>query len=242
MLQTLKIIHSRHTDRRPFAKKPVAKADMKQILDAARWAPTPNNMQNFEILIVDDHDQLEAIGKIPACMSESFLRENHAQLSFSEPELQNKKTGMLADEFPKAWTDPEAWNPDSDYTFQQTIVGRSMQTTPSLLVVLYDQNQRAPGSEGDVLGHIGLGCVLENMWLMSEALGLGFHVLTIFADSSVEKELKRILAVPAAMKVGFACAVGYPSKNAAAAPRVRRELGDFVYHNRFGHKDIVWSE
>jgi hypothetical protein len=61
-------------------------------------------MQNFEIVIVDDKTQLEALGKIPAEMSEEFLRENYAQLSFSEAELSIKKTGMLASSFPRAWT------------------------------------------------------------------------------------------------------------------------------------------
>jgi hypothetical protein len=60
-------------------------------------------MQNFEFVIVDDKMQLEALGKIPAEMSEDFLRENYAQLSFSEAELSIEKTGMLASTFPRAW-------------------------------------------------------------------------------------------------------------------------------------------
>lgn len=241
MRQILRTIRSRHSERGPFYKKSVAKADIKQILEAAQWAPTPHNMQNFEILVVDDKERLEAIGKIPAYMPESFLRENYAQLSFSEEELRVKRTGMLASEFPRAWTNPEAWNPESDYTFQQTIVGRSMRNTPALVVVLYDRAKRAPGSDRDILGLIGLGCVLENMWLMSDALGIGFHVLTIFSDSSVEKEIKKLLAVPDNMKVAFACGIGYPAKP-SKNPRVRRNLDNFVHHNQFGHKDVLWSE
>jgi nitroreductase len=165
-------------------------------------------MQNFEILLVDDKEKIEAIGKIPAEMSEYFLRENYAQLSWSEDELRIKKTGMLASNFPATWTNPEAWSPDSDYRHQSTFVGRSVQESPVLLVILYDASKRAPGCEGDMLGHMALGCVMENMWLISESLGIGFHVLSVFSDGTVEKQIRKLLHFPSHMKIGFACSLG----------------------------------
>jgi nitroreductase len=238
----LKVIRDRHSTRGSFdPSRPIAMPDVKKILEAARWAPTPNNMQNFEIIVVDGKEQIEAIGKIPAEMSEYFLRENYAQLSFSEDELRIKKVGMLASVFPKAWTNPEAWSPDSDYRSQLTFLGRSVVETPLLLVVLYDGGKRAPGSEGDLLGHMGLGCVMENMWLMGESLGIGFHVLTVFSDGPVEKQVKSVLHIPPDMKIGFACTLGYPTDPPANYPRVRRTIEDFVHHNQFGKKDVLWD-
>ena len=238
----LKLIRDRHTTREPFdSKRPIARTELKMILDAARWAPTPNNMQNFEIVIVDEKEPLEAIAKIPAEMSEHFLRENYTQLAFSEDELRIKKAGMLASVFPDAWTNPEAWNPESEYRSQLTFLGRSVQETPLLLVVLYDEGRHAPGEARDLSGHMGLGCVMENMWLMSESLGIGFHVLTIFGDSQVEKQMRKVLQIPPAMKIAFACALGYPHASSTSAPRVRRNIEDFVHHNRFGARDILWS-
>lgn len=239
MQQTLKLIRGRYSERGAFdANRPVAKSDLMMILEAARWAPTPNNMQNFEIVVVDDKQQLEAIGKIPAYMSEDFLRENYAEIVFTEEELRIRKRGMLASMFPPAWTNPQAWEPDSDYRFQLTFLGRAVQENPLLLVVLYDGSKRAPGSERDLPGHIGLGCVMENMWLMSEALGIGFRVLTVFSDSPVEREVKKVLHAPTQMKVAFACALGYPvAPSNGAHARVRRDLEDFVYSNEYGRKD-----
>lgn len=239
----LKNIRNRHSTRGPFdASHTIAKSHLKDILEAARWAPTPTNMQNFEIVIVDDKNQMEMIGKIPADIPESFLRENYAQLSFSVDELRIKKTGMLASEFPKAWSNPEAWSPDSDYRSQLTFLERSVQETPLLLVVLYDEKKRAPGSERDVIGHMGLGCVLENMWLMSESLGIGFHVLTVFSDSPVEARVKNVLKVPSHMRIAFACSLGYPVNPKIVNPRVRRDIEDFVHHNQFGQRDVVWTD
>jgi nitroreductase len=242
MREMLEIIQTRHSTREPFdPSRPIAKGQLQQILEAARWAPTPNNMQNFEVLIVDDPDRLKAIGAIPAEMSEAFLRENYSQLSFSDDELLIKKTGMLARTFPPAWTDPEAWSPGSDYTSQLSFLEKFTQPAPLLLVVLYDGTKRAPGSEGDFVGHLSLGCVLENMWLTSESLGIGLQVLTVFTNSPVEKQLKRLLGVPEPMKIAFACRLGYPTDASSKEPHVRRNIEDFVHHNQFGRKEIVWS-
>ncbi len=242
MVNILKTIRERHTTREPFdPARPVRKEDLKLVLEAARWAPTPNNMQNFEILLVDAKDTLDAIAQIPAEMSEAFLRENYQQISFSKEELHIKKTGMLAEMFPPAWTNPEAWSSASDYTSQLSFLGRSVGETQLLLIVLYDCNRRAPGSEDDFLGHVSLGCVMENMWLMSQSLGVGFHVLTVFSDGPVQKRVRSILRIPQNMKIAFACALGHPTIASDTSLRVRRDVEDFVHHNQFNHKDLLWE-
>ena len=72
-----------------------------------RWAPTAHNMQNFEIVVVDDRKLLDAIGEIKYPVSETFIRENYQQLSFSEEELLRKKVGILGTMFPPSWRTPD---------------------------------------------------------------------------------------------------------------------------------------
>jgi len=238
----LSLIQKRHSTRGPFdPDRPVTRQQVKHILEAARWAPTPNNMQNFAIVVVDDQERLAAIAKIPAEMSETYLRENYEHVSFSEAELSRKKTGTLASIYPRAWTDPEAWNPESDATSQLTQLGKVVLQPQVLLVVVHDSSVHSPDSKGDALGLMGLGCVMENMWLMSESEGLGMHVLTVFRNGAVERQVQQALQIPSRMQIAFACSLGYPASPAAPYPRVRRELEDFVHHNRFGHKDVLWS-
>ncbi len=230
----LRIIRSRHSTRGAFdLNRSVSREAQELILEGAQWAPTPTNMQNFQIIVVDDKEQLDAIGRVPADMSEQFLRETYAQLSFSEEELRDKKIGMLAASFPDAWTNPEAWNPESEYRSQLTFLERAIGKTPLMMIVLYDGTKRAPGSENDSVGLISLGCVLENMWLLCESLQLGLHVLTVVEDGPVEQKLKEILQVPVRMKIAFACSIGYASDPAASYTRVRRNLKDFVHYNEF---------
>lgn len=233
MNEFLKIIQERHSARVAFdPNHQIAKQDLEQILEAARWAPTAHNMQNFEIVVVDDKKQLEAIGKIRSQVSETFLRENYQQMSFSEQELLTKKVGVLASMFPPSWRKPDA-KPDTSDATMHSFLGSALQQSPLLLIVIYDSTRRAPASEGDALGMMSLGCVMENMWLMAQSLGIGFHVLSVFSAETVENEVRSLLRIPQHMEIGFACRLGYPAAHPVVNLRVRRDLKDLTHHNLF---------
>jgi nitroreductase len=104
MKAILEIMQERQSARGSFdPNRAIAKSDLEEILEAARWAPTAHNMQNFEIIVVDDKSQLEAISRIRSAISETFLRENYKQMSFSEDDLRRRKAGVLASMFPPSW-------------------------------------------------------------------------------------------------------------------------------------------
>ncbi len=235
-MEVLKLIEERQSARGPFdPERPIAQEDLKQILEAGRWSPTAHNMQNFEIVVVDDKKLLEAIGGIRHPVSETFIRENYEQLSFSEEELLRKKVGILGTMFPLSWRTPGAKLEEPEQ-FNSSL-GRVIQTSSVLLIVVYDPGRRAPASEGDFLGAISLGCVMENMWLMANALGIGFHVVSSLSADQVEKEVKSILDIPDHLMIAFSVRLGYPV-SAAKYLRVRREVPDFTHHNRFGNRGV----
>jgi len=233
MQDILKIIQERHSVRAPFnPERPITRQDLRQILEAARWAPTAHNMQNFEIIVVDDKKVLEEIGNIKSTVSDVFIQENYQQLSFSEEELLHKKVGILGTMFPLSWRTPGV-KPITEE-------GRSLSfpVCPTLLIVLYDPSKRAPASEGDFLGIISLGCMMENLWLEANSLDIDFHIVSSLGSGPVEKEVKRILAVPENLKIAFTVRLGYVAAAPQRTLRVRRDIEDFSHHNRFGNKII----
>ena len=235
MANLMKLIEQRHSSRGLVdQKRLVTSKDLRQILEAGRWAPTAHNMQNFEVVVVDDEKILKEIGRIKSQISEEFIKENYEQLSFSKKEFLRKKVGILASRFPASWTDPARLDEavrEGRWSLQERIQG-----SPTLLIVIYDSRKRAPASDGDVLGIMSLGCVMENMWLMAQLLRIGFHVLSVFSGIPVEKEVKKILNIPGYMKIAFAVRVGYPRSAPTNYLRVRRDVKDFVHYNRFGNK------
>ena len=138
MNDALRLIIDRHSVRVPFDPlHSIARNDLDKILEAARWAPTPHNMQNYEILVVDDPKMLESLGDLTSPISMAFLRENLAQLSFSEKELMQKKVGILAAGFPPDWTDPSKFD-QVVHKGQAISLRYAIAGSPLLLIVTYD--------------------------------------------------------------------------------------------------------
>jgi nitroreductase len=234
-MDILKLIQQRHSSRTPFdPDRPIPEAHLLQMLEAARWAPTAHNMQNFEVVVVDDRDLLDKLAKLPQETSRAFVEENYAQLSFSEEELKRKGTGLLATMFPPSWRSPGV-KPEILEEHAHSILGAPIKMCAALLVVLYDPRVRAPASEGDVLGMMSLGCVMENMWLVAESLGIGFQIQSAISADRVERNVKQLLGIPAHLRIGFAVRVGF-MKTPSAYLRVRREVEDFTHRNRFGEQ------
>jgi nitroreductase len=164
-------------------------------------------MQNFDIVIVDDPAILETLAKLRNPISMEFVKENYAQLSFSEEELRQKKIGILATRFPPAWSNPNATSADLAGT------DRPLPPSPALLFIT------------------------ENMWLTATALGIGFQIVSSFGSGVVEADVKRILAIPTSLKIVYAIRLGYSHDHAQNGStgylRVRRETKDFTNRNRW---------
>ncbi|HVS96561.1 MAG TPA: nitroreductase family protein, partial [Puia sp.] len=107
MNNLIDLIKQRQSSRTPFdPEKRISKQALRQILEAGAWAPTAHNMQNFEVVVVDDETLLKKIQALDYPVTPAFIQENYLQLSFSEEELRQKKTGVLATLFPKSWLHP----------------------------------------------------------------------------------------------------------------------------------------
>ena len=234
----LKLMKERQSSRVFFdPDKKVAKKDLKKILEAGSWAPTAHNMQNFEVIIVDDKQLIEAIAAIKMPVSLDFVKENYNQLSFSEEELKAKKTGVLGTMFPLAWRNPNVKKADLITGDRDSFMQEELNTTPVLGIVLYDPSRRAPASEGDLLGHISLGCVMENMWLMANSLGVDFHIVSSLSNGPVEKGIRKLLLIPANLIIAYSFRLGYAVKDTHYL-RVRRNVDDFAHHNTYGKKGL----
>lgn len=233
----LEVMWQRHSCRAAFdPQKEIREPDLQRILDAARWAPTAHNTQNFEIITVDDKHCLAEISSIQLPPAETFIRENYHQLSFSEAETLQCKTGLLASMFPESWQEAEAEQGDGAAA-RHTYIGRTIEKCPVLLIVVHDSRLRAPVSEGDSLGFMSLGCVMQNLWLMAESLGISMQILSAFSANAVENQVQSILAIPEHMKIAFAARLGYPMTVSESYLRVRRKIQDFAHRNRYSIRE-----
>ncbi|MCL1937755.1 MAG: nitroreductase family protein [Candidatus Azobacteroides sp.] len=230
--ELLQLMKERKSSRMLFDEnRPIGAAVLQNILEAATWAPTAHNMQNFEIVVIDDKSVLTKLSELESAVSPVFLQENYRQLSFTEDELKKKKTGVLATQFPASWLTPEAQHGNLNQPASK--LGEQVRRGPVLLLVLYDPNRRAPASENDFLGVMSLGFMMENLWLMAAVQGVSLHILSVFGNEPLSGEVKKMLNIPPKLQIALGVRLGYLSENDAHQLRVRREVNDFVRFNRY---------
>lgn len=240
----MKLIKERRSFRTPFdPARPVSREDIEKILEAGSWAPTAHNMQNYEVVVVDDKAKLEKIRAIHFPVSPAFIQENYLQLSFSEADLRTRRTGVLATMFPKSWLQPglipehTTFDAAADAEHPGRERHNQLLTCPVLVLVLYDPSRRAPASDGDFLGIMSLGCVLENMWLMATALGIGFHAFSALGGPQPSAEIKELLHIPRHLQIAISFRLGYPlATTLNGYLRVRRDINGFTHFNGFKQK------
>jgi nitroreductase len=228
MKSALDAIRHRHSARAPFdPQRRITSDELASLLEAARWAPTAHNMQNFEIVAIDDPDLLAAVGAIETRVTEAFLAENRTHVVASIEELRARGYGLLATTFPPAWLDPATRAAD----LPPGKLANLFRGAPLVLLVLFDAHDRAPGSDRD--GLVSIGCVLENLWLAAEALGLAAQMISSVANEATAAAIRRVLGIPDRLSIAYALRVGMPLAP-TPTPRVRREISAFVHHNRYG--------
>ena len=234
MRDLLDIMWQRHTCRTAYnPAMTVREEDLQRILDAARWAPTAHNKQNFEIIVVNDKPRLAAIAAVDMPPAETFVRETYHSLSLSEAEVLRRRTGLLAGMLPESWHEPDAIKDDADSP-PHTFVGRTIQQCPTLLIVVHDARTVAPTSLQVAEDLMSLGCVMQNMWLMTESLGISMQVLSGLGESVAESRVHALLDIPQHLKIAFAVRLGYPLDDSESYLRMRRKIQDFTHRNRYG--------
>ena len=62
-MNTLEVIFTRRSIRK-YKTMPVQQQDVQQILKAAMYAPTANNTQSCQFIVIDERSQLDAIAKV----------------------------------------------------------------------------------------------------------------------------------------------------------------------------------
>ena len=236
----LRIIQERKSARGVFdEKRPVTQEELMDILEAARWTPTAHNMQNFEFIVVNDRAVLERIASITYPMTKAFIKENAEHISLTEEEWRQRKTGILGAQVPPALRE-HTENVDAEALGKlNTWWGKAIPTSSFLILMTYDPSRRAPDSEGDFLGIMSLGCVLQNVWLMATALEIDFQAVSALGNRLVDKEIKEILHIPEHLRVALAFRIGHAVEKSGKRMTVRRDVEDFTYYNRYGKRATI---
>jgi len=170
-MAVLDVVRRRYSVR-SYLDKPVEKAKLESILDAARLAPSAKNFQEWRFVVVQD----------------SVVRQRL----------------MVA-------------------ANNQSFVGQA----PVVMVCCANQAEYVMRC-GQLAYPIDVAIAMEHMALQAVEEGLG----TCWIGSFYEDQVKKVLGIPAAVRVVELMALGYPADKQRAANRL--PMADIVSHDRWG--------
>lgn len=226
-------ITSRRSYRGQFQDRKIRPEDLDKLLEAARWAPSPFNVQPWELLIIREREGKIALADLTEkCVAEQFkntrfLDDNRRWMRLTEEEWEETRDGvLLADHVnlpqvvPK---DPTVLGPLLKNAKHLGILGHLgagkvpakelsnlVRTSPLLILVLMNTNRRPPGEGAARWMWIGMGAMIQNLLLAATTL----HIGTQFVSAPIERQKDRqcvrdIFDLPASVEIISLMRLGY---------------------------------
>jgi coenzyme F420-0:L-glutamate ligase / coenzyme F420-1:gamma-L-glutamate ligase len=183
---------------RAFRSDPVSREQLEQVLEAARWAPSPHGRQPWRFVVVTRPEVKQALAE---AMGEDWRRQLALDGQERELiELRHRKS-------------------------HERITGAPAIIVPCLYLEdldVYPDGERQAAET--TMAIQSLGCAIQNMLLMAYAMGLdcGWMCAPLFCQGTVREALE----LPPTMHPHALIPVGYAAKDPQRRPR--RPLAELV--------------
>jgi nitroreductase len=201
------IIKKRHTVRQ-YRPDPVSMENVEKILDAARWAPSGNNSQPWEFIVVRDPRKRREV--VDIFIEQSILLRKKSD---------NWKHAPVKDYLERVSTfificgDP------------RFIPAYPRGTASVEISRMYEENSRRIYIET-------ITAAICNIILAATALGMGSTWLSGAGESITEAKLRSVLKIPDALDILCCIPLGYPASD-RPSPRTPRPLENVLHMDEF---------
>ncbi len=225
-MELFEAIYARHTTNGAFADRPIAAADLQQLLALVARAPSHFNSQPWRFVAVQDAERRRALGAIAGKSMRQLIEEGafwqqyKRYFRFNQAEVNATSDGIHFD------TMPAVLRPFIKYLFteQGSKVINAMQVprvlgndarrlvagSPLLLGLALNRTEYRPDELSGLYSVISLGAVVQTLWLGATALGMGLQFVSTPQEiPSSWARVGALLAVPAEYELMLLVRLGY---------------------------------
>jgi nitroreductase len=216
-VEIFEAIHSRRTTR-AFRPDPVPPELVEKAIDAARVAPSGNNRQPWEFVVITDPSIIQELAITWSGAAKRFFA------SLTETQIDQHFAHQPTDFKGSRWASASLSGEAYRYAYG----------APVVIVVLVSHPEIHENYPSAFLA-------IQNLLLAARALGLGAVVTTRSVAHPEDAEaVRRLLGAPEEYLPVAVVPMGYPSK--APGPIRRRALEDVLHWNRFGQRSAPAAE
>jgi nitroreductase len=223
------------------------------LVEAARWAPSPFNVQPWELLFVTDDDIKRRLGRltreaiVEQFKDADFLESVASWTRVTEAEWERRGDGiLLGDQLP----DTSLVRAVAPFLMKRArgvaFLGRlgagngpgqstekAMVASPALLVVLRNHDRQSPGASGDRWVAMSFGAMIQNLLLAATERNIGAQFVNAALEAPADRERVRLaLNAPERCEPLLLLRLGYLEP--AERVSVRLPAEQIVHYERYG--------
>ena len=250
-------ITQRRSHRGTFQDRAIAAADLEKLVEAARWAPSPFNVQPWELVIIQELEGKAALADITAhaiveqFKEAKFLDDNSRWMRLTTEALREMGDGVLLTDhvtLPKFLQDA----PDTilegllKNAKSFTILGHlgagnipakeiaaQVREAPLLMLVTMNCKRYPPGEGGTRWMWLSMGMLIQNVLLAATALDIGVQFVSAPLERHVEREqVRQLFNIPTSHEVITLLRMGYVETRHGDSARL--EPATFVHAEKMG--------
>lgn len=192
--QLLELFRTRRSIR-SFKQKPVEDSLLKKIIEGARFAPSTNNIQSTEYIIVKDKIILKNITEMTVKYLDKFVKTLHNPITRNLWRILSKdSTTNILERIPEYVYIVNAYQKNQDLILHNAPV------------LLFFHAKKSIG-----FSNVNADLALQNALLAIHGLGLGsFYAGYVTAACQKETSIPRLLNIPNDHRIYGCLAIGYP--------------------------------
>ncbi|MCG9132527.1 nitroreductase family protein [Candidatus Poribacteria bacterium] len=245
----------RRSHRGTFQERPIDPDDLEKLIEAARWAPSPFNVQPWELVLIQEAAGKAALADITEhaiieqFKDSKFLDDNSRWMRLTEAEWQARGDGVLLTDhvtLPKPLQDaPEQLlqgllkNAKSFTFFGHLGAGKipakeiatQVREAPLLMLVTMNCKRYPPGEGGTRWMWLSMGMLIQNVLLAATALKIGAQFVSAPLERAADREqIRQLLTVPTSHEIITLLRMGYVEGSDGNS--VRLNAAEFVHFEK----------
>ena len=248
-------ITQRRSHRGTFQNRAIHTADLEKLIEAARWTPSPFNVQPWELIIIQEAEGKTALAEVTAraiveqFKDAKFLDDNSRWMRLTEADLKTLGDGVLLTDHV---TLPKLLQDAPDKLLQGVLknakaftllghlgagkipaqeISAQVREAPLLMLVTMNCKRYPPGEGGTRWMWLSMGMLIQNVLLAATALDIGVQFVSAPLERDTDRErVRQLFNIPTSHEVITLLRMGYIEESRGDS--VRLQPSEFVHFEK----------
>lgn len=256
-------IKQRRSHRGQYQDRPIEDGDLNLVIDAARWTPSPFNVQPWELIIIQEADGKEVLADMTEqainqqFKDTKFLRENSRWMRSTEEEWKTCGDGVLLTDhinlpkmlqkIPDKFTHRMLKNILNNAKplaimghlglgkIPAQEIATQVRESPLLMLIAMNNHRHPPGEGSTRWMWLSIGMLIQNILLAATSLNIGVQFISAPLESENDRsKIQQHFNIPNNCEVMTLLRLGY--LNTVEGSSVRLSPSKFVHYERIDEK------